>query len=60
MIKKGEKFTLDNLKSVRPGLSLHPKYLKVILGKKSLKNFKIGDRILKKDIENLKKLNLNN
>ena len=53
-ILKGEKFTLDNLKSVRPGFSLHPKYLKSILGKKSLKNLKAGDRIFKKNIKNIK------
>ena len=53
-IAKGEKFTLDNLKSVRPGFSLHPKYLKSILGKKSLKNLKAGDRIFKKNIKNIK------
>lgn len=32
-IKKGEKFTLENIKSVRPGYGLHPKYLNEILGK---------------------------
>ena len=53
-ILKGEKFTLNNLKSVRPGYSLHPKYLKSILGKKSLKNLKTFDRILKKNIKNIK------
>ncbi len=34
-IKKGEIFTNDNLRSVRPGYGLHPKYLKDILGKKA-------------------------
>ena len=32
-IKKGEVFTKENIKSVRPGYGLHPKYLKDILGK---------------------------
>ena len=55
-IIKGEKFTLGNIKSVRPGFSLHPKYLKIILGKKSLKNLNPGDRILKKNIKNIPKI----
>jgi pseudaminic acid synthase len=52
-IMKGEKFTLENVRSVRPGYSLHPKYLKIILGKKSTKNLKLGDRILKKNIKSI-------
>lgn len=32
-IKKGELFTKDNIRSVRPSYGLHPKYLKNILGK---------------------------
>jgi len=44
-IKKDEIITNENVKSVRPGLSLHPKYLPQILGKKVLKDLKKGDRI---------------
>ena len=36
-IKKGEKFTINNVRSVSPGLSLHPKYLKNLFGKKIFK-----------------------
>ncbi|MBE0499777.1 MAG: pseudaminic acid synthase [Campylobacterales bacterium] len=34
-IIKGELFTPDNIRSVRPGYGLHPKYLNEILGKKA-------------------------
>lgn len=32
-MKNGEKFTENNVKSIRPGFGLHPKYLNYILGK---------------------------
>ncbi|NLC27620.1 MAG: pseudaminic acid synthase [Campylobacteraceae bacterium] len=34
-IKKGEVFTKENIKSVRPSNGLHPKYLKDVLGKRA-------------------------
>jgi len=34
-IKSGEIFTEDCIRSIRPGLGLHPRYLKNILGRKS-------------------------
>lgn len=46
-IKEGEIITLENIKSVRPGYGLHPKYLNDILGKKANKNYKLGDRLEK-------------
>lgn len=46
-IKEGEIFTLENIKSVRPGFGLHPKYLNEILGKTALKDYKLGDRVEK-------------
>ena len=36
--KKGEIFTEENIKSVRPGFGLHPKHLKDILGKKAIED----------------------
>jgi pseudaminic acid synthase len=46
-IKKGDKFTNENLKSVRPGYGMHPKYLGGILGKTATKHYKFGDRFEK-------------
>ena len=39
-IKKGQKFTKDNLKVIRPGYGLEPKYFNKILNKKSPFNIK--------------------
>ncbi len=50
-IKKGETASKENIKSVRPGYSLHPKHLPQILGKKAKKDFSIGDRISLSDFE---------
>ena len=44
-IKAGEVFTEKNVRSVRPGYGLHPKYLKDILGKKVICNLMQGDRL---------------
>lgn len=41
-IKSGEFFTEKNLRSVRPGAGLHPRYLKTILGRKSATDIKKG------------------
>ncbi|MBL0708202.1 MAG: pseudaminic acid synthase [Sulfurimonas sp.] len=43
-IKKGEVFTQENIRSVRPGHGMHPKYLKDILGKKADRCYEFGDR----------------
>jgi len=44
-IKKGEVFTKENVKSIRPGYGLHPKYLPQVLGKKACKDLQKGDRL---------------
>ncbi|PLB86671.1 pseudaminic acid synthase [Dysgonamonadaceae bacterium] len=41
-IKAGEPFTDENVRSIRPGYGLHPKYLKEILGKKAKTDIKRG------------------
>ncbi len=44
-IKKGEIFTEENIKSVRPSYGLHPKYFHEVLGKPAQKDYKLGDRL---------------
>jgi pseudaminic acid synthase len=46
-IKKGEKFSEENIRSVRPGYGMHPKYLKDVLGKVANRNYEFGDRFEK-------------
>lgn len=41
-ILKGEEFTEDNVKSIRPGIGMHTKYYPEILGKKSRYNLEKG------------------
>ena len=43
-IKKGETITEQNVRSIRPGFGLHPKFLPEVLGKKAIKTAFKGDR----------------
>ena len=43
-IKAGDEITENNLRSVRPGYGLHPKYLSDVLGKKFVKDCQMGER----------------
>ena len=49
-VNKGEIVTKNNIRSVRPGFGLHPKFYDQILGKKFTKNLLYGDRLTIKDI----------
>jgi pseudaminic acid synthase len=44
-IEVGEIITHENVKSLRPGVGLHPKYLNEIIGSKSIKYYRKGDPI---------------
>ena len=50
-IEKDEYFTEYNVKSIRPGYGLQPKYLKNILGKRAKKSIKKGTPLSNKLIE---------
>lgn len=43
-IKAGEVITEDNVRSVRPGFGLHPKYLPEVLGKTAVRDLEMGER----------------
>jgi pseudaminic acid synthase len=43
-INKGEQFTEENIRSIRPGFGGHPKDLPKILGKRATKDFTFGER----------------
>ncbi|MBK7128944.1 MAG: pseudaminic acid synthase [Crocinitomicaceae bacterium] len=49
-IKAGEKFTENNVRSVRPGFGMHPKHLKNILGKTAAHDLQSGNPLKNDDI----------
>lgn len=49
-IKTGERLTTFNIRSIRPGYGLHPKYYKDVLGKKATHNLKRGIPLRMDDI----------
>jgi len=53
-ILKGEKITKNNIKVVRPGHGLHPKYYNQILGLKVNRNIDFGERLNFKFIKGFK------
>lgn len=52
-IKKGEEFTPDNMRSIRPGYGLHTKYYEEILGKKATVDLEKGTPMEWKYVEGL-------
>ncbi|MCH2214355.1 MAG: pseudaminic acid synthase [Flavobacteriales bacterium] len=49
-IAEGELFTAANIRSIRPGNGLHPKYLKDVLGRKAKSSLSRGTPLKKDDV----------
>ena len=49
-IKKGEKFTPENVRSIRPANGLHPKHYETIIGKTATKDYKFGYPLKEEDL----------
>ena len=50
-IARGEVFTEENCKSVRPGIGIKPKYLEALLGKRAKRDICFGTPILPEDLQ---------
>lgn len=50
-VNKGEKITAKNIRRIRPGFGLSPKYYPQILGAKLKKDVKKGDRVQLEDLD---------
>ena len=53
-IKKGELFSYKNIKSIRPGSGLHPKFFESTIGKKSTMDISKGEPLKIKHIDGFK------
>lgn len=49
-IKAGEEFSEENVRSIRPGNGIKPKYYYELIGKKSYRNIKYGEPIVDGDL----------
>lgn len=50
-IEEGEEFSGENIRSVRPGHGLHPRYLQSLIGRKSARSIKKGDPLAWRDVQ---------
>ena len=50
-IKKGEKFTEENVRSIRPNYGLHPRYYGIIIGKTAKEDIKRGEPLSMEKVE---------
>lgn len=50
-IKKGEIFTSENVRSIRPGIGLKPKFLQDLLGRKAVRDIPRGYPLEMRDLE---------
>ncbi len=53
-IKKGEKFTPENVRSIRPSDGLHPKYYNAVIGKTAAEDLKRGEPLHQENVIGLK------
>jgi len=44
-VKAGEPFTAENVRSIRPGFGLHPRYYHDVIGKTAIVDLQKGDRL---------------
>lgn len=50
-IAKGERFTKENVRSIRPAIGIKPKYYKELLGKEAKKEYQFGEPISMDEIQ---------
>lgn len=50
-IKQGEKFTAENIRSIRPAIGIKPKYYHELMGKSATIDYEYGDPISREEIE---------
>lgn len=50
-VKAGEIITEENVRSIRPGFGLHPKFLKEVIGKRFAKDCERGERFSMDDVQ---------
>ena len=53
-IKKGEIFTSENVRSIRPGFGIAPKFYEKIIGKKSCQNILAGTALKAEMVSGIK------
>jgi N-acetylneuraminate synthase/pseudaminic acid synthase len=51
-VKAGDIISPENIKSVRPGFGLHPKYYNSVIGMRFTRDRTLGDRLTQEDISN--------
>ena len=52
-IRRGEVFTEENIRSIRPGGGLPPVMIDQVLGKTAIRDLETGDPLTKDDVEGL-------
>lgn len=50
-VKKGERISMDNIRSIRPGFGMHPKFLPQIIGKVFKKDIEFGTALKQNHFE---------